>query len=63
MIWALTMMKWQSPFVAHVVVAGRQIERVFQVRHLLVEPRRRFGVELGNRRDRMHQVSHIGDEG
>jgi hypothetical protein len=41
-------------FVAHVVVAGRQIERVFQLRHLLVEPRRRFGVELGNRRDRMH---------
>ncbi len=36
---------------------------MLQVRHLLVEPRRRFRVEIGNRRDRMHQISHIDDEG
>ena len=44
------------------MVAGRQIKRVSQVHHLFVKPRRRFRVEVGNRRDRMHQIPHMNDE-
>ena len=49
--------------VAHVVVAGREIERTPERGRLLVEARRRFGVEVRDGGHRMHEVAHVDDEG
>ena len=49
--------------VADVVVAGHQVEVVFEALDLFQEPRRGFVVGIGDGRHGMHQIADVYDEG
>ena len=49
--------------VAHVVVAGNEMERMPQRGRSLAEARRRLGVETGKGGHRMHEIAQVNDEG
>ena len=50
-------------FVADIVVAGREIERVVQTGDALVETGRRAGIKVRDGGQGVHEVTDIDDEG